>query len=665
MADDNNVVIGVSLDDQASDPLDQLAGKVENLGTKTEDSMGKSEEASGSFFNAAIAGSVAAGEAIFAFAQDVLQMGEDVIQNVEALQTLDVSLTQLTGSAATAQGVLKQMDAFANSSPFGIGAIEAATNRLVLMGISAQQAVPLLSVLGNTAAAMGGDLDNNLTRLANFVARIAETGKVSTLNLTMAVRQGIPIYSLLAQSLGVSDAAVQKMATDGKITSAVLLKAFADAGGAGGKFATAMTQQSTTLGGAWTRLTNVFDTATNSGVKPLADALGVILYGATNVLIGVLDALGVVLQGIEGVFISVSNVIRQAWNQNMLGIQTITKGIFGEIMDGLSIVVNFFVDQIDVLIDAYDKVAAVLHLGPISKIAHVDIAASVASAFASITSDIGDFNVQSALSGVAGTAAAGGAASTKQTPEEKAAKAQAAKDAKAVTDNIADLKKTADDAEAKRQKNLTTINQLQDKVNALKGGAGDQEVRTEALKQMTDLEAQNTDLAGKVANAVGDLSRSSTQDAVDAITQIQGLVASGIQTDQTKQLLGSLTDQATLDKLQTARNKKAAAANKRATTSTAVSAPSPVIDTSPSPTITADAIMAAISPSATPAPAATVPGLSTGAVVLLDQGSVQTKNYNFYIQDNQILSGSPNEVAQQIGDALLQYLTPNLKFASA
>src|ERR1700750_1932271 len=78
------------------------------------------------------------------------------VKSAASLQQAKVGFTTLLGSGQKADAFLKQLQAFAQKTPFELPGLEKNAQQLLAMGISANKVIPTLTGIGDAVAAMGG-----------------------------------------------------------------------------------------------------------------------------------------------------------------------------------------------------------------------------------------------------------------------------------------------------------------------------------------------------------------------------------------------------------------------------------------------------------------------------------------------------------------------------
>ena len=186
--------------------------------------------------------------------------------NFERLQT---TLNTLTGSAEEGAAAFEKLVQFSAKTPFQLNELVKVNNTLMGFGLSTNQAFNSLSMLGDIAGIVGGDLQS----IGVAFGQSAAEGRVMTRDLLQFINNGVPILDLLATSMGVAKGEIQKMASEGKISFDILNKAFKDATSEGGKFHNGMEVLSQTLNGLFSTLKDNVNIALAELGQEIADAL--------------------------------------------------------------------------------------------------------------------------------------------------------------------------------------------------------------------------------------------------------------------------------------------------------------------------------------------------------------------------------------------------------
>lgn len=186
--------------------------------------------------------------------------------NFEKLQT---TLNVLTGSAEEGARAFERLVQFSAKTPFQLADLTKVNNTLMGFGLTTDEAFDSLSMLGDVAGIVGGDLQS----IAIAFGQAAAEGRVMTRDLRQFINNGVPILQVLSEEMGVAEGAIMDMASEGKITFELLDRAFKNATAEGGKFEGGMETLSGTLNGLFSTLKDNVNIALAELGQEIADAL--------------------------------------------------------------------------------------------------------------------------------------------------------------------------------------------------------------------------------------------------------------------------------------------------------------------------------------------------------------------------------------------------------
>ena len=193
--------------DEASKPLDETAQKAKG----TADAM---KGLSSSI------GSVAAGMGLqLGLTAIVGAMKDAVVSSFEladALEQSKIAFTTMLGSGEAAGKMLTDLKAFADKTPFEFQDIQAAAKRLMAMGTAAEDVIPTLRAVGDTAAGLGGG-KATIDGITLALGQMGAKGKITTQELNQLTERGIPAMRYLAEAAGKSTGEMAKLVENGLV----------------------------------------------------------------------------------------------------------------------------------------------------------------------------------------------------------------------------------------------------------------------------------------------------------------------------------------------------------------------------------------------------------------------------------------------------------------
>src|SRR4029077_7233043 len=194
--------------------------------------VGSAAEALG--VGGAAAGPIALGVAVGTIAFKVGQAAGDV-------ETMKISLDSLTGGKG--EETLAFLQQWAAETPFTLDQASQSFRSLAAAGVPLKDIPSDLNKIGSVSAALGTDLGALTLPLSQMIS----TGRASYENIQQLVElSGVPAWQLLADNLGLTVEATQKLASEGKLgkeSVQLLIDAM------GQKFPTALADQAASFNG--------------------------------------------------------------------------------------------------------------------------------------------------------------------------------------------------------------------------------------------------------------------------------------------------------------------------------------------------------------------------------------------------------------------------------
>lgn len=163
----------------------------------------------------------------------VAAAGAFALNAAAKVEDMTAAFTPMMGSAAKAANMVKRINKEAVTTPFEIDAISTSVKRLLpaFQG-SETQAIAAFRMIGDTAGGNAQKLDT----LTSAYTKVMLKGKTSMEELNMISDAGVPIFTELAASMGVTVAELTDMSSKGKITADDLTGAFKKMTSSGGIF---------------------------------------------------------------------------------------------------------------------------------------------------------------------------------------------------------------------------------------------------------------------------------------------------------------------------------------------------------------------------------------------------------------------------------------------
>ena len=173
-------------------------------------------------------------------------LGAVAVHSAAQMEQTEKAFTTLLKSADLAKDFLAELERFAAATPFELPGLLNASKRLLAFGFSAQQVIPILTAIGDSAAALGMG-EEGISRLTTAIGQIQAKAKVSAEEMNQINETGIPAWQLLADTIGTTVPQAMDMASKGMIDGATGVQAILT--GMNKQFGGMMAEQSQTLNG--------------------------------------------------------------------------------------------------------------------------------------------------------------------------------------------------------------------------------------------------------------------------------------------------------------------------------------------------------------------------------------------------------------------------------
>ena len=173
-------------------------------------------------------------------------LGAAAVRSAAQMEQNRVAFTTLLKSAEKAKRFLAAMEKFAATTPFELPGVLAASKRLLAFGFSAEQVLPILRAVGDSAAALGLG-EEGIQRMTLAIGQMQAKGKIQAQEMLQLAEAGVPAWELLAKAIGVDIPTAMKMAEEGQISAAQGIQAIV--AGMNTKFSGMMEAQAQTING--------------------------------------------------------------------------------------------------------------------------------------------------------------------------------------------------------------------------------------------------------------------------------------------------------------------------------------------------------------------------------------------------------------------------------
>ena len=153
-------------------------------------------------------------------------VGETVGFN-SMMEQAQIGFTTMLGSAKKAQAFLDEMADFAAKTPFEFPDLLDSSKRMMAMGFAANDVLPTMKAVGNTAAGLGLGRDG-MNRITLALGQMRTKAKVSGEEMRQLTEAGVPVWEMLAEAMGISTKKAMELSQKGLIPADKAIKMLTD-----------------------------------------------------------------------------------------------------------------------------------------------------------------------------------------------------------------------------------------------------------------------------------------------------------------------------------------------------------------------------------------------------------------------------------------------------
>lgn len=144
------------------------------------------------------------------------------IGRLNAIEQAEAKLRGLGHSAVTVEQVMTNALASVKGTAFGLGEAGTVAATAVAAGVKPGQALEKYLKLTADAASIAG---TSMGDMGNVLNNVTTLGAAYNDSLQILAQKGLPIYTWLADEMGITEAQVKKLASEGKVSSEVFQQA--------------------------------------------------------------------------------------------------------------------------------------------------------------------------------------------------------------------------------------------------------------------------------------------------------------------------------------------------------------------------------------------------------------------------------------------------------
>ena len=195
-------------------------------------------------------------------------------------QKLEAAFKTMLGNKEAADRLMQQLTRTAATTPFGMQEVAGGAKQLLAYGVAANEVNDTLVRLGNIASGLSIPLND----LVYLYGTTMTQGRLFTQDLRQFMGRGIPIADELAKQFGVTKDQVQGLVEAGKVGFPEVQKALESLTNEGGKFYNLMEEQSKTIAGKISNLSDAIEMMFNDIGKSSEGVIAKALDGVTSLV---------------------------------------------------------------------------------------------------------------------------------------------------------------------------------------------------------------------------------------------------------------------------------------------------------------------------------------------------------------------------------------------
>ncbi|HJF70900.1 MAG TPA: tape measure protein [Butyricimonas virosa] len=209
-----------------------------------------------------------------------IDLARKIAETRGQFQQLEVAFTTLLGSQEKSAALMSQLVETAAKTPFDLKGVADGARQLLAYGFAAEDVNETLIRLGNVAAGLGLPLE----RLTFLYGTTAVQGRLYARDMLQFQSSGIPVLQGLADMYGKTTSEINDMVTAGKIGFEDVRKVIEQMTNEGGKFYNLMENQSKTITGQISNLSDALDMMFNNIGQANEGIISDVISGAAYIV---------------------------------------------------------------------------------------------------------------------------------------------------------------------------------------------------------------------------------------------------------------------------------------------------------------------------------------------------------------------------------------------
>ena len=258
----------------SSDSFKKIENSADSAGSKLKNSLAAGAKAAAAGIKVAATAAVTAAAAIgTAAVAGVVSLGKVGVEFNSQMEGYQTSFEVMTGSAEEAERITEQLKQTAASTPFGMQDLAETTQLLMNYGLSADDAMNSMEMLGDISQ---GSADK-LNRISEAYGKMSSFGKVQLEQIDQMIEAGFNPLQEISETTGESMESLYNRISKGTLSVDEITASMQRSTSEGGKYYQSMEKQSQTLAGQFSTLKDYFFTFAGEVTEGLIPAFGSVM----------------------------------------------------------------------------------------------------------------------------------------------------------------------------------------------------------------------------------------------------------------------------------------------------------------------------------------------------------------------------------------------------
>jgi tape measure domain-containing protein len=193
-----------------------------------------------------------------------VSLGQSLFSPVANAEQLGIAFTTLMGSTKAATKEIKELNHFADLTPFEPDQVQQYAAQLIGMKINADKTIPIMTALGDALYGIGHGTPAEMKSVVDIIGKISIQGRMTGEDLTQMGEHGIDALGAIALGSGMTQDALRQMASNGGIPASLAIDGLTKGIELNPLYQGGMAKQANSAAGIFSTLSGYVRQATNS-----------------------------------------------------------------------------------------------------------------------------------------------------------------------------------------------------------------------------------------------------------------------------------------------------------------------------------------------------------------------------------------------------------------